>query len=138
MVKRIFTLTPQKMHQNASFSYSKYKKIFSGEGHNPSPHPTPLDASILAPSVLDVTPEKKSWKGPCNVLLEITDHSHLEPICVCGGYRRLAIASSLSDVTSMGTIPIDDDFNCTNSRHRLSRRSIGSRDDESCIHRDEI
>jgi hypothetical protein len=63
MGKQIFTTTPSKMHQNAPFSYLKYK-IFQRGGVSPSPHPTPLGASILAPSVLDGTPRKNPGYGP--------------------------------------------------------------------------
>jgi hypothetical protein len=60
MGKRIFSPTPPKMHQNASFSYSKYKNFSAGRG-TPLPAPHPLcafGASILAPSVLDEAPRK--------------------------------------------------------------------------------
>jgi hypothetical protein len=64
MGKQIFTTTPSKMHIIFIF---KIQKFFSGEEVSPSPHPTPLGASILTPSVLDATPPEKilgtAWEG---------------------------------------------------------------------------
>jgi hypothetical protein len=60
MGKQIFTTIPSKMHQNAPFSYLKYKNFSAGRG-TPLPAPHTLGAfgaSILAPLVLDGTPRK--------------------------------------------------------------------------------
>jgi hypothetical protein len=59
------------MHQNASFSYLKYKNFSAARGH-PLPHPTPL---ILAPSVLDGTPRKNPGYGPEMLLVYQTPKS---------------------------------------------------------------
>jgi hypothetical protein len=63
MGKRIFTPIPPK----CTIFIFKIQKFFSGEGDTPSPHPTPLGASILATAVLDGTPRKISGYGPVTV-----------------------------------------------------------------------
>jgi hypothetical protein len=45
MGKQIFTTTPSEMHQNAPFSYLKYRKFFSRGHLLPAPHtPRRLDS----------------------------------------------------------------------------------------------
>jgi hypothetical protein len=64
MGKRIFTPTPPKKAPKCIiFIFETH--IFQRGGDTPPPAPHSLGASILAPSVLDGTPRKKSWVRAC-------------------------------------------------------------------------
>jgi hypothetical protein len=67
MGKRIFTPTPPKMHQNASFSYLKYKNFSAGRGTPPPRTPPPSAPSAPRFSRLRCSmgpPRKNPGYGP--------------------------------------------------------------------------